>query len=1003
MPYQGLKALRFHDLTPYRVREVLLVSSPYDAFILEEDGQLTEQVFFEYKEVSASAPPRFTHVPTGDAALEALAVQKFDLILTMTSLAGMGVNDFGRKVKQLRPGRPVVLLALDPRELDDAQNLIDPSAIDGAFLWTGDAQILFAIIKYIEDLDNVDNDIKHGNVRVIIMLEDSPRYYSSFIGVLYKELMSQSRSLAFEGVNELHRRMYMRSRPKILHATSFEKGMDIYERYQSNIAAIISDVRIPRDGKLDGHAGLDFVRMARKDTPDLPVLLHSAEPANAELAKDLGAAFVDKNSPKLLAEIRRFLTNKLGFGEFIFRLPDGREVDRAIDLRQMEKVLERVPESSIAYHAANNDFSVWLRARSEFELAQRLRLKKVTDFPSVDATRKFLIGILRQARQSTHLGVIADFNRERLEQDVLSRIDKGPLGGKARGIAFLNRILADTDEREFGGLEVKIPKTIVITADRFDAFLDSNNLRDFASNCDDDLELTQRFLGCELSDSLSSDLAFLVERLDVPLAIRSSSMLEDALHQPFAGIYSTFMIPNNSPDLANRLAEISNAIKLVYASTFCRNAKSYLQSTGHRIEEERMAVIIQAIVGQERGNRFYPSFSGVAQSFNFYPVGPQKPSDGIVHIALGLGRTVVDGGLALRFSPKHPAVLPQFSSPKSMLDSNQRNFYAVDMDSTCCEADSDLYTNVRQYDLVDAEVDGTLAPIGSVFSADDQQIRDDLRTVGPRVITFNNILKHNAIPLAKALRRLLSLTKKGFGGPVEIEFACDMGDWGLNPPPGQERIKPILYALQVRPFGARNIAPELAHLDFSTEDTLCVSSRSLGHGIQKDVHDIVYVRSEGWAASQNGAIADEIGQLNAILRKENRPYVLIGPGRWGTADESLGIPVQWKQISNAKVIIEASPSGYDVEPSQGTHFFQNITSLRIGYFTLPPGAEKPAESTGDYLDREWLDDQTACSVSKHLRHLRFEEPLTVLLNGKIGSGRIGKPGATGFRQDQTPK
>ncbi|MDH3744506.1 MAG: PEP/pyruvate-binding domain-containing protein, partial [Acidobacteriota bacterium] len=652
---EGLKALRFHDLTPNRVREVLLVASPYDAFILEEDGLLTEQIFFEYREVSASSPPRFTHVRSVRAAFAALEKRRFDLILVMASLHGMGVNEFGRRVKDLRPGRPVVFLALDDLELEEAQEAIDPEVVDGTFLWRGDAQILLAITKSVEDRVNVDHDVRESNIRVIIMIEDSPRFYSAFLGLLYKELVSQARSLAAEGVNELHRLMYMRARPKILHAKSYEEGMDLFKRYEPNVMAVISDVAIPRDGEVDPAAGVEFAKHTRRRIPELPVLLHSADPENTGIARTMRAAFADKSSPTLLAEIRSFLTEELGFGDFVFRLPDGREVARAHDLLEMEQTLATVAGASITYHAARNHFSKWMMARCEFELADQLRPRTASDLGGVEEARAHLIRVLTEVRKSSYRGHVADLKPDRFEEDLISRTGHGALGGKARGIAFLNRALSEVTLAHDAALSVEIPKTVVITTDVFDTFLDRGNLRGFVSDCKDDVELKRRFLDSPLPPALLEHLRFLVTCLDGPLAVRSSSLLEDSLHQPFAGIYATLMIPNSDPDIEERLASLATAIKLVYASTFERNARSYLSSTGHLEEEEKMAVIIQPLVGRRRGDRFYPTFSGVAQSVNYYPVGAQQGKDGVVHVALGLGRLVVEGGQALRFSPRNPA------------------------------------------------------------------------------------------------------------------------------------------------------------------------------------------------------------------------------------------------------------------------------------------------------------------------------------------------------------
>jgi len=977
---------------PFRVREVLLVSSPYDAFILEEDGQLTEQVFFEYRDVSLSGPPRVTHVPSGEAALHRLEDQRFDLILVMASLSDMGVNALARKIKRMRPGRAVVLLALDRKELDLAREDIDKSSVDGVFLWTGDSQILLAIFKYFEDRENVDHDIQHGNVRVIIVIEDSPRYYSALLGMLYKELMAQSHSLYTEGINELHRRMYMRSRPKILHTASYEEGVQLYERYRRNIMGIVSDIRIPRKGELDAEGGLQFARFARQFDPELPVLLQSAERSNAEKAAEMGAIFVDKNSERLLAQIRGFFRSSLGFGDFVFRTEEGgEEVVRAKDVRDLERQLAVVPEESLIYHASHNHFSVWLMARSEFEVAERLRPRQISDFPSVEDLRQFLIDMLRESRRRTYRGVIADFHRQQFDRDVITRIDQGSIGGKARGIAFLNMSLANSSADEFGGLQVQIPKSVVITTEAFDRFLDDNDLRDFAYTSEDDDEIAERFLDGRLGDKLRSDLTFVAHQIEGPLAIRSSSLLEDSLHQPMAGIYSTLMIPNQARNPEDRLQELCSAVKLVYASVFYRNAKSYLASTGNRVEEEKMAVIIQSLVGQRHGSRYYPHFAGVAQSHNFYPIGPQQPDDGIVHAALGLGRLVVDGGLALSFSPKHPQVLGQAGTLKMLLDSTQRGFYALDLKSECCLPQVDLLSNVRFFGLEQSEEDGTLLAVGSVYSPEDQSIRDDLHLPGPRVVTFNNILRHGAIPLAEALDRLLEIAQQGLGCPVEIEFACDMGDWGRSARLTRERREPVLYMLQVRPFLSRTTHKEVARLDYEPEQALCYSHRSLGHGVEESICDVVYVRRQTWEAAANKQIAQEIGTLNKALERENRFYLLIGPGRWGTADPWLGIPVQWAQISNVRAMIEASPKGYDVEPSQGTHFFQNISSLRVGHLTLPPGADTSSPQNGDFLDWDWLDRQAAANETNHLRHVRLSQPLTIVLDGRDGHGVILKP------------
>ncbi len=982
---------RFNDLILNRVREVLLVSSPYDHFILQEDGSLTEQVFMEYHEFSLSAAPRFTHVANGAEAMEKLDDdgRHFDLILVMASVSDSDVNAFGRMVKRKRPDMPVVLLSLDQGERKHWLSRIDRRVIDGVFVWSGDSQILLAIVKYVEDRWNVDYDVKTGNVRVIVMIEDSPRYYSVFLRVLYKRLMSLAQSLYSEGRTELHRLMYMRSRPKLVHATSYEEASDLLHRYRANMFALISDVSIPRAGQIAPRAGLDFAREARALMPHLPILLQSAETDLRREAEAISAAFVDKNSADMLAELESFLTERLGFGDFVFRTPSGRALGRAKDLLELEEKLATLPAESLVYHASHNHFSLWLTARSEFEIAEVLRPRTVGEFADAEELRAYMIAALREARESMHSGIVADFQAERAARIHFSRIGSGYLGGKARGIAFLNKLLSEK-EWHVQGLRVLLPKTIVLTTDEFDRFLERNHLREFARKETDDVKIRERFLACRLSEEAGEDLRAALRHLSGPLAVRSSSLLEDSLHQPFAGIYSTLMIPNNNPDFDYRFKDLCAAIKSVYVSTFSQNAKSYLRSTGKRVEEEKMAVIIQELVGEFRGDRFYPSFSGVAQSHNFYPVGPQKSEDGVALVALGLGRYIVEGGLALRFSPKHPEAIPQFADPAAFVKNSQREFWAMDLTAQRPPGEG-LEDTLRLYELRAAEKDGALLPLASVYSASEEQIRDDLSQPGPRVVTFNNILKHRAIPLAEALCRVLEMTSAGLAGAVEVEFACEMGDWGMPAGRVMGRVPPALYLLQFRPLEVQAADTDVSNYQFDRDDLLCASELSLGHGVSQEIRDIVYVRRQSWDSSRNLEIVSEIDKANRRLTAEGRPYLLIGPGRWGSADRWLGIPVEWSQISGARVIVEASPGGYAVDPSQGSHFFHNMTSLGIGYITLPPGADKQRGDAA-FLDWEWLDSRPDFQETAHVRSVRLEQPLTVALDGRAGKAALAKPG-----------
>jgi DNA-binding response OmpR family regulator len=974
---------RFHDLIPYRVREILLVSSPYDAFILEEDGRLSEQLYNEFTALDLSAPPRVHQAATSKEALARLKDARFDLVVVMSSLADASINDFAHKVRKKYKGKPIVYLALDPREIDDAEEALDWDVVDSAYLWTGDSSVLLGIVKLVEDRLNADHDTAAG-VRVILFLEDSPSQYSTFLGLLYEELMKQARSLYFEGLNELQRKLYMATRPKILHAKSYEDGLRIYKRYSNRLLAMISDVRLPREGELDPKAGLDLARRIRRDLPDLPLLFQSAEKENKAEAEELGGLFVKKASRHVLSRVRHFLREYLGFGDFVFRLSDGTEIARASDVGELRQRLQEVPEECIEFHASHDHFSIWLMARSEFELAEQLRPKKISDFPTIEALRAHLLAQLRQTLSLVRSGIVTEFNAESLREDNFSRIGEGSIGAKARGLAFLHRRLGQLVEQPSATLPVRVPRTVALTTEVFDDFVDEE-LVEWAIACQNDEEVARRFLARSLPVSLMSDLGRVVEEFRRPLAVRSSSMLEDSANQPFAGIYATLMIPNSAESARQRREELATAIRLVWASTYYRDACAYRDSTGLPAEREKMGVMIQGLVGCRHGTRFYPTISGVGLTRNFYPIGPQRPEHGVVHLALGLGRMIVDGGRSLRFSPRHPEVLPQIATPQSALKSTQREFFGVEL---AVNGSVDPMDAVRTYELRDAEEDGSLSVVGSVWSRGDERLVEDLSLPGPRVVSFNNILKHRALPMVETLRRLMGLARQGLGREVEIEFALQMDKSG----PGGVWCNPELVALQVRPMTARPTLASPPKPEFAVEDLLCASRETLGHGVERGIRDVVYVKPQTWDASHNRTIAHEIGRLNEQLKADNRPYLLLGPGRWGSADPWLGIPVQWSQISHVRAMIEASPSSYQVEPSQGTHFFQNITSLRIGYFTLPPGSGKPKEG-GEFIDLDWLDAQTAVAETQYLRLVRFDQPLTVLLRGREGEGMIVKPGA----------
>ncbi|MGC4114231.1 MAG: PEP/pyruvate-binding domain-containing protein [Myxococcales bacterium] len=983
----------FHDLMPFRVREILLVSSPYDAFTLEEDGRLTERIFTENAEISLSTAPRITHCSTGARAFELMAERRFDLVMTMVRIADTDVSSFGRKVKELYPSMPVVLLVLTEADLNAFPGGVDAKSIDHTFWWTGDARIILAIVKLVEDSLNAPHDTATAGVRCIIVVEDSVRRYSSFLSLLYAELMAQSNSLSAEGVNDLTRILRMRARPKLLLARTFEEAMGLYRRYKDHVVAAISDVRYPRGGEEDPQAGFALVKAIRAEDPELPILVQSAEPENAALAAEAGVHYADKNSNELLKKIQSFVTESLGFGDFIFRLPDRTEVGRARTMWDLEQLLRTAPGGSLEYHANRNHFSLWMMARCMFDLARRVRPTKPSDFGGAEGLRKYLVGVVEEARLKHQEGVITDFSsKQATPQTPFLRVGSGSIGGKARGLAFVSSVLARNALKDrFGELQVRIPRSIVVPTDEFDKFIESNRILDGGLKNLDEKAILQRCLVGQLSQTLMGDLRRAVAHFKGPLAVRSSSLLEDSQLQPFAGIYNTYMLPNNHPDPEVRFQELCQAIKAVYASTYSADARAYIDGTPYSLEEEKMAVLIQEIVGNAYGTRFYPNASGVAVSYNYYPIGHQKADDGLAMVALGLGQTIVQGGQTLQFSPSTPNILPQFGSPQDYLRYSQRQFWALDLSRQRVDFTAGAEASLVQLDVTEAEQDETLKLVGSVYSPDDDVIRDDLGQRGPRVVSFHNILKWGAIPMPEALAEVLRLFRDGMGCPVEVEFALDAGDWGRSVERGVEPRPPSLFVLQVRPQGTQLMETDVDTEAVDEDQVLCRTDRSLGHGCIETIKDIVFVKRQELEANETPAIADEVGAFNTKLTAEKKPYLLVGPGRWGSSDARLGIPVKWAQIAGAKVIVETPFGEREVEPSQGAHFFHNVTSFRIGYLTLS-NLEHQHTAHRRQCDLAWLEGQKDFVETKEVRHIKLERPIRVLLDGKKSRATILKPG-----------
>ncbi len=986
------KRVPFSDLRPWRVGRILLVSSLYDSFTFQEDGDLGEMLFAEYQELNLSAAPRIIRVSTAEEAVERVVDDDPDLVITMPRVGEMDVFEFGRQVRNLKPDLPVALLAYDTRELAVLTSRQDTSSVDRIFVWLGDARVFLAIIKWAEDLMNSAHDAHLAGVKSIILIEDSVRFYSAYLPMLYAEIMEQTQALMAEGVNRMQRLMRMRARPKILLASTYENARELYRSCADQVLVVIVDATFPRKGELDPSAGLDFARMVKEESPDTPILVQSTDESNAAGARAVGAAFCNKRSPTLLREVREFMRAELGFGDFVFLLPDGTEVGRARDLRGLIEAIGTIPDDSLVHHANRNDFSTWLMARTEFDLAKALRPRKPDDFGSPSGLREYLLTAVTEYRTQSRAGLVEEFSSETFESEgVFARIGPGSLGGKGRGLAFVNSLLnAYEIEDRVPGVHIRVPSSAVVATGVFDRFMEDSNLTKLALEETDDVRIREAFLAASLPKETKDELRTFLMSVNYPLAVRSSSLFEDSSFQPFAGIYQTYMIPNCSEDLDVRLDELCRAIRMVYASTYSTDSKSYIESTPNRLEEERMAVLIQQVAARQHGVYAYPNLAGVARSFNYYPVKGTDPEEGVVSAALGLGRMVVEGGRTVRFSPAQPGKLFQFSSTRDYLNNAQREFYALDM--TVCApvlSGADLPdANIVLLDLETAEKHGTLAPVGSVYVSENDRVYDGTGRKGVKLVTMAGVLSGLYFPLPEALSFLLEVGRAGFTSEVEIEFAVNLREGGGTRLGDSDDDRNELAFLQIRPlvFGGRGEDVDLGEV--SPKGAIVVSGSALGHGRIEDVRDIIYVRPDTFDRSKTAIIAGEIDRFNGRLRAEGKNYLLIGPGRWGSADHWLGIPVRWSQISAARCIVETELPDIKVEPSQGTHFFQNLTSFGIAYLTL--GSEDPSS----YLDHEWLNAQPAASEGSFVRHVALPEPLEIVVSSKTSCGAIMKPGVS---------
>lgn len=972
---------KFQKLMRYKIQNILLVSSIYDYYLFEEDGRLYELIRNEYQNLNLSQAPEITHVTTGEEAMELLkGDHEFDLIITTLHIEDMHVVKFANQVKDMGVELPIILLAYDNMERKELTTHYDTSVFEKIFIWGGDFHLLIGMIKYIEDKLNVVDDTQNIGVQVIILVEDNVKFYSSYLPLIYTEVFNQSQRLILEGINITHKFLRMRARPKILLCTTYEEAWNYFEKYEENVLGIITDNNFKHYGVRDLEAGLKFATAVKERHKDIPILIQTSDQNLEEKVKKIGASFLYKNSPRLLHDLREFMLDHFGFGDFVFELADGTAVGRAANLRELADQIAKIPEESLLHHAEGNHFSRWLKARTEFYLAHQLRPRKVTDFESPEHLRKDLINSITSYLEERAKGVISDFRKETFDpKNSFARIGGGSLGGKARGLGFINTLIANYNIKYlFKGIEISVPSAVVLGTEVFDHFMHDNNLDSFAFNETNDIKITQKFIEAfHFPKEIKQKLYDFLEIIKEPLAVRSSSLLEDAQFQPFAGVYQTYMLPNSNPDINVRLDELLQTIKAVYASTYHEKAKDYMKATAYRLEEEKMAVIVQRLVGYEHKGKFYPDFAGVGKSFNFYPVPPQKSDDGIAMVALGLGKTVVEGGNTVRFCPRFPKHLLQFFSTKETLMHAQQDFYALDLNGKLDHhPESTKDPLVKRYDLLESEADGTLYTVGSTYSSEDEAVYDGISREGIRVVTFAPILKHKMFPLPGILDMLLGLGTWGMGSPVEIEFAVNLS---VLPD------KPKEFAmLQMRPLVISRELDELI-VDFKPGELICQSSQVLGNGATNGIYNLVMVDNNKFDRSKSKAVAMEIAKLNSKLLNEKKPYVLIGIGRWGSLDPWLGIPVTWDQISGAAAIVESGFKDFEVEPSQGSHFFQNITSFRVGYFTVDA-----AHKIG-FIDWDWLLSQTAVEELAFAKHLQFKNPLSVRINGHKNIGVILKP------------
>jgi len=971
----------FHNLMQSRIREILLISNIYDAYVLERDGRLSEQIYGEYRQLDLSTAPRITSVTSTDEIIPMLQEREFDLVIIMMRIGNISPFDLSERIKEKYPHLPILLLLNKLSYIEFIQNSGERLRyFDDIFLWRGDAKLFVAMIKSVEDKINASYDTRYGHVRVVLVIESNIGYYSLFLPIFYAESMRLTQELIESEMAEANKRLRMRARPKILMAHDYDQAIEIYEKYREYIICVVTNVNLRVEGEWSITGGVRLIREIREHNSDLPILIQSADPANKIEARKLNAEFLDKNSKKLLTDIKQFVINNLGFGDFVFRNSKGEEIERARSMYHFEKKLAVIPKESLLYHADRNHFSAWLMAHGEIKIAQSIRYILASDFLNVEELRKFLINTIAAVRKQKNRGKVVKFDQSVFtEEDKIIQLAEGSLGGKGRGLSFLNALLVTMSlDKEYQDVKIKLPKTAIIGTNEFDYFIEANKIDTEKITELTDKQIEQRFDSGDLSDDLKEKLKILLTRTNKPLAVRSSGLLEDSQSQPFAGIYKTFMLPNNHENIEQRLEQLTSAVKIVFSTPFQSKPRKYIESINNKIEEEKMAVIIQEMCGSFHNERyFFPIFSGASQSYNFYPTSSIKHEDGIAALALGLGKSVVDGERSFRYSPRHSRI--DLLEPASMVENNQREYYAIDLSRKSFNLVNGEMATLEKLRLNKELLENTFRNLTSVWDYEHFTFIDGEFAKGPRVITFRNIIHFSEIPLSDILLRILDVGEIGLGVPVEIEFAVD---YDLK---DKKVFNPVFYILQIRPLSVTKEHTEVNIEKLEKEELVLISSNAMGNGIIKNIKNIVFVDQDKFDNRKTLKMVAEIEDINRKLKSQGSEYILIGPGRWGSSDRFLGVPVNWAQIDQARIIIETSMDEFMVEASQGSHFFHNLVAMNVGYFTV-------SHNKGiDFIDWDWLKSNKVITRTENFFHIKTNEEMLIKIDGRSGKAAVFKP------------